>query len=57
MDDLSNQYCQNLILNKEMDDYSEKCYDLLKYTPMNKNSFFKVIIMLFFRSKCSHVLR
>lgn len=40
-----------------MDDYSEKCYDLFKYTPMNKNSFFKVIIMLFFRSKFSHVLR
>ena len=57
MDDLSNQYCQNLILNKEMDDYSEKRYDLFKYTPMNKNSFFKVVIMLFFRSKCSHVLR
>jgi len=34
MDDVSNQYCQNLILNKEIDDYSEICCDLFKYRNM-----------------------
>ena len=30
MDDVSNQYCQKLILNKEIDDYSKKMLRLVQ---------------------------
>lgn len=56
MDNLSNQYYKKIILNNVIDDYSEKCCEFFKYTPMKKNRFFKVTIMLFSRSECSHFL-